>query len=124
MAGKGRVQFDASPLQRKLLAANPRAKAHLDRVTAYHALRSEAYARINANWIDRTGNARQGLAAEPDLSGTANGRWAIVIYHQVNYGIWLETRFGGRYAIIDRTVQTQRDPYFAAARGVMQAMFG
>lgn len=124
MAGKGRVTFEATPLQRQLLAASPKGKAHLDRVTAYHAVRAEAYARINANWTDRTGNARQGLAAEADLSGTGSGRWAIVIYHQVKYGIWLETRFGGRYAIIDRTIAATEAPYFAAARGIMQAMFG
>lgn len=124
MAGKGRVTFDATPLQRKLLAASPKGKAHLNRVTAYHAARAEAFARVNAVWTDRTGNARQGLAAEADLSQTGSGRWAIVIYHQVNYGIWLETRFGGRYAIIDRTVAATEGPYRSAAHDIMQAMFG
>ena len=62
----------------------------------------ENYMKINAPWTDQTGNARNGLAARAYRDQDEIG---IVLYHQVTYGIWLETRFGGKYAIIDPTIQ-------------------
>jgi hypothetical protein len=56
---------------------------------------------FNAPWTDRTGNARQGLAAQAFDEGANQG---IVLFHQVPYGIWLEVRFSGRYAIIEPTI--------------------
>jgi hypothetical protein len=61
--------------------------------------------RQNAPWTDQTGNARNGLFAE------AKHDWgrthAIVLYHSVPYGIWLEVRHQGRYAIILPTAKEQ-----------------
>lgn len=62
----------------------------------------ENYMKINAPWDDQTGNARNGLAARAYRD---NDEIGIVLYHQVPYGIWLETRFGGKYAIIEPTIQ-------------------
>lgn len=62
----------------------------------------ESYMKINAPWTDRTSNARNGLAAR---AYDENDEVGIVLFHQVDYGIWLETRFGGRYAIIDPTIE-------------------
>lgn len=62
----------------------------------------ENYMRNNAPWTDRTGNARNGLAARPYEEGDSIG---IVLYHQVPYGIWLETRWEGRYAIINPSIE-------------------
>jgi hypothetical protein len=62
----------------------------------------ESYMKNNAPWTDRTGNARNGLAARAYESGNEVG---IVLYHQVSYGIWLEVRWSGRYAIINPTIE-------------------
>lgn len=73
-------------VQRNVLAA-----AH------WSAPQGEAYMRNNASWTDRTGNARNGLRATvvqgPDSV-------AIVLFHSVPYGVFLEVRWGGKYAII------------------------
>lgn len=61
----------------------------------------ENYMKTNAPWTDRTGNARNGLAARAYQEGDEVG---IVLYHQVDYGIWLETRWSGKYAIIQPTI--------------------
>lgn len=61
----------------------------------------ENYAKANAPWTDRTGNARNGLAARAYRDGNGVG---ILLYHQVDYGIWLEVRWGGKYAIINPTI--------------------
>jgi len=63
-------------------------------------------ARKGAPWNDQTGNARNGLFA--DYSGDYNGdRHVIRLYHTVPYGIWLEVRWAGKYAIIVPTIQKE-----------------
>lgn len=62
----------------------------------------ENYMKLNAPWTDQTTNARNGLAARAYQDGDEIG---IVLYHQVSYGIFLETRFGGKNAIINPTIE-------------------
>jgi hypothetical protein len=69
----------------------------------------------NAKWTDRTGNARQGLNADVQVS---TNNVAIVLYHTVPYGVFLEVRWGGRYAIILPAMQ-YGGPLFVAAIGKM-----
>lgn len=68
---------------------------------AMHAPRAEAFAKREASWTDRTSNARNGLFA---TSERGSGVWRIIVAHGVPYGIWLEVRFSGRYAIIQPTI--------------------
>lgn len=63
----------------------------------------EGYMVANAPWADRTGAARQGLTAEYVDGGLF--QHAIVLYHTVDYGIWLEVRWNGQYAIIVPTLE-------------------
>lgn len=67
--------------------------------------RVEGSARSNAPWTDQTGNARNGLRAnafhEPPV------RHGIILAHSVPYGIWLEVRWEGKYAIIVPTIKEQ-----------------
>lgn len=60
----------------------------------------EAFARANAPWTDRTGDARGGLAGEAFADA---GQVGAAIVHSVDYGIWLENRWENRYAIIGPT---------------------
>lgn len=68
------------------------------------------YARKNAPWNDRTGDARQGIETEVRLE---NRSLEIDLYHTIEYGIWLEIRWGGRYAIIIPTVEQKGSELFA-----------
>lgn len=61
----------------------------------------ENYMKINAPWTDRTGNARNGLAARAYREGSNIG---IDLFGQVEYQVWLETRFEGQFAIIQPTI--------------------
>jgi hypothetical protein len=57
------------------------------------------YMKQNAPWTDRTGNARAGLHA--DARSMVNGKvFELILAHSVYYGIYLEVRFSGKYAII------------------------
>lgn len=66
------------------------------------ARRMQDYAQANAIWEDRTGEARKGLTAEAETSETIS---SITLYHTQTYGIWLEVRWSGRYAIIIPTIE-------------------
>lgn len=71
-------------------------------VMYFEAQNAQNRMRSEAPWTDRTANARQGLFAR---SGKAEGRYYIVLYHTVPYGIWLEIKNSGRYAIIEPSLQ-------------------
>jgi hypothetical protein len=77
---------------------------------AIHALmdvygsRLVTYAMANAPWTDRTSNARQGLSSRViDETSTIT----LVLFHTMFYGIYLETKSGGRWGIIVETLENQ-----------------
>lgn len=81
----------------------------------YHEGRAESYAKLNAPWTDQTTNARNGLTAKSGRTGKTH--W-LVLAHRVPYGIYLETRWAGRYAIIMPTLIDEIGP------SVMQTLQG
>lgn len=62
-------------------------------------------ARQNAPWTDRTGNARSGLFGVVDDAA----KDLVTIYlshgHTIFYGMFLELSNGGKYAIIEPTIE-------------------
>ena len=75
----------------------------------------EDYAKANAPWNDRTGNARRGLKGEfKRLSAT---EFQVELSHSVHYGVFLEFGFGGRYAIIEPTLSANKE----TIRGIMKS---
>jgi hypothetical protein len=79
------------------------------------------YARTNAPWRDRTGNARQGLAAKYSASG---GVHRIDLAHGMPYGIYLEVKNAGQYAIIVPTIIVQGQAIMASIKGAMGKIQG
>ena len=83
----------------------------LEAVTKRYAEITEQSAKDNAPWNDRTGQAREGLVAE----GLIDGHDAIIaLGHTVDYGLWLEVRWSGRYAIVMPTLEEIAPQYKAA----------
>jgi hypothetical protein len=82
-------------------------------LAAFFAARIEAWARKNAAWTDRTGNARSGLTgrAIPTATGAI-----VVLFHAVSYGIWLELANAGRLAIVLKALQTHHPEIVSALR--------
>lgn len=60
------------------------------------------YAKANAPWADRTGDAREGLDVDVSWEGHTLV-WEM--FHTVDYGLYLETRWNARYAIIMPTLE-------------------
>lgn len=113
-----RVTWDDA-LSPRLRVANERLDLGVKAAVEYHATIAEAHMRTNAPWTDRTTNARNGLMATAVHSPF---RHAIVLYHSVPYGIWLEIRNQGRYAIIMPTVHEQGQALMTTLRDLLRSM--
>jgi len=81
-----------------------------DKVDGYiHAVmirqsaKAKSYMQQNAPWTDQTGNARNGLSATTQW--TPKKSHSTTLFHRMSYGIFLETRWAGKYAIILPTIQ-------------------
>ena len=59
------------------------------------------YAKDNAIWIDRTGNARQGISSVDFSEGNVVKFYLTI---GVDKGIWLEVANDGKYAILQPTM--------------------
>lgn len=70
----------------------------------------EGFAKAAAPWTDRTGDARDTLEGYSGVYGTADQGPGVVnhfvgVKHGVEYGKWLEVRWGGRWGIVQRTLE-------------------
>jgi hypothetical protein len=100
MAKRGVFEFDTlTPGLKHLL---PAIDAGVD--LAFDAMipRAESYMRANAPWTDRTANARNGLRAVHTKEPMVVHR--LTVFHSMPYGVWLEVRWSGRYAILGPTM--------------------
>lgn len=70
---------------------------YVDAVLEHDSGESQNDMRVNAPWTDRTSNARNGLFAKAFVEGGEHGE---VLYHTMDYGIWLELANSGKYRII------------------------
>lgn len=97
-------------LSGNLKGLNRRNQAAMVATAKLFAPRIQAHMRNNASWTDQTGNARNGLFTSVQVS---KNQTAIVLYHSVPYGVWLEVRWDGKYAIINPSIQYWAPKYFA-----------
>lgn len=95
------------------------AQAALDavrQVADYFAPVMETYAKANAVWTDRTANARQSLHSF--VEALADDIIALYLSHGVTYGIYLETKYAGRFAIIWPTIEEHLPQIEAMLKGI------
>ena len=100
-------------LEANLKQFGPKVQAAMVAAAHYVAPQAESFMRSEATWTDRTGAARNGLRSQVV---TGPDKVAIVLYHSVPYGVWLELRWDGKYAIIERTMAAA-GPLFVEAIG-------
>ena len=106
-----------SALQRNIGSYAERLLNAVFDLATFFAAKIEAYAKQHAPWTDRTGNARQGLTARSFRTATAV---SIVLFHSAAYGIWLEVKNAGRFAIILKTLEAHYSPYMRAIEGLLR----
>lgn len=74
-------------------------------------------AKGDAKWTDRTAHARQGLSGTVIESGDV---FELVLYHTMDYGIYLEVANDGTYAIILPTIDALAPALMAAVADLMR----
>lgn len=99
---KGSIKWYYDSLTPRSLAFVGLANKAVGEVLERSAQEVQEYAQSNAPWDDETGAARDGLSAEAESDGFQH---SITLFHTVDYGIWLEIRWNGRYAIIMPTIE-------------------
>lgn len=111
------IRWSGDLTRTSILKFDAKARAGITAAAKLTATRGVTYMRTNAPWNDQTGNARNGLQAKV----VVNPRLvAVVFYHSVPYGIWLEVRWGGTYAIIRPTVQAMGPEFMKAAEAIFR----
>jgi hypothetical protein len=107
--GKGSGVVWVNPPARIALALGQygdKALTAIQAVAEFIAQKMQTDARAGAKWQDRTGNARSGLFAVVQREAAKD---IVTIYlshgHTVYYGKFLEFSRGGRYAIIQPTIE-------------------
>ena len=102
-----------------LATAPARFHSALAALMEFQAPRVQGYAQTNAPWQDQTGNARQGLTAR---AGSNEEEHFIDLFHTMPYGIYLETRWSGRYQIIAPTIQKKGRETMELARDILSKL--
>jgi hypothetical protein len=74
------------------------------RVANSRATEMEAWMKQNAPWTDRTGIARQSLYADAEQDAVRVAAIRVGYRPEAPHGLWLEIAYGGKWAIITRTI--------------------
>lgn len=110
---QGRADVLATNLDDWWGRVESRLPAELERVGA----KAVAYAVANHPWTNRTGAAERGLSYEVVPSGDS---YTITLYHAAPHGIWLETRWAGRWGILPKAMTSVYGDVMAAVQRAMQ----
>lgn len=87
-------------------------------VAQYWQATFETYAKEHAPWGDVTGNARASLHSF--IEDLSDDTVRLYLSHGVEYGIWLEVKWQGKYAIIWPTIER----HLEEIRLMLQGIFG
>lgn len=112
-----RGMFTTNTLERGLAQFDIKMIEGIEEVALDFAVELLDYAKANAPWNDRTGAARAGLDVAVDIGRNEN--LVISLFHTVDYGQWLEVRWGGKYAVIIPTIERKGTDLLVKMRGMM-----
>jgi hypothetical protein len=115
------IDWDSRQMMARLREVNPKVQKACLAALKFQEPRILAYARQNAPWTDRTSNARNGLFTTVQHDAKT---FVLTLSHGVPYGIWLEVRFSGRFAIIRPTIDAKGPEVFATAKRLITAELG
>lgn len=96
----------SNTLSRGIATAMVEVPHHIEERVLKTAVEALDFAKEQASWGDRTGDARAGLDTDVSQEGEVIV-WTL--FHTVEYGIWLEVRWNGKYAVIMPTLELYAD---------------
>lgn len=88
-----------------------------ENVAHYWAPKIEAEAKEAAPWTDQTGNARQGLFTVVERE---RDKVTLHLSHAMDYGVFLELRWAGRFAVILPTLMKFYKPVMHMLQRVLR----
>ena len=100
-----KLEIDMKPLITGVTQLDNKIDRAVAGVVLNRSHQAVGWMKSNARWRDRTGAARAGLRTE--TSHVPKKSHTIHLMHSVAYGIWLEVRWAGRYAIIEPAIRDQ-----------------
>ena len=103
---RARMKINTDSLINNLSKLDSDTEQRIGVIAERQATVSQNEMRSNAPWQDRTGNARNGLFGKYSREGDTH---KITLSHSMNYGIWLETRWAGKYEIIRPSISKGGD---------------
>lgn len=98
------ISFDTKDVLNNLNGMQAKTRAALQIIADTAVKSMEKYAKTNARWTDRTGNARQRLKGSTRWEESA---LIAAISHNVDYGMWLELCHEKKYAILEEALDSQ-----------------
>jgi hypothetical protein len=117
MAGKGQMVWrGAVEMGNNCTVYGNKVIEAVTAVANYFAPVIETYAKRNAKWTDRSANARQTLHSWVDM--VSKDAVALYLSHGMYYGVFLEAKYSGRYAIIWPTLQAHIQPIYNMLKGI------
>lgn len=102
MAKRPGIRWTRDTLTPTMAGFTLKANVAIAEIARRLAIKMKLYAQENAPWEDRTGMARAGLDSDWEYQGF---KISVYLFHTVEYGIWLEIRWSGKYAIIAPTLE-------------------
>lgn len=97
------LTFSDKQLGRSLRTLPKLIDGKIHAIFEYQGTKSLTWMKTTAPWTDRTGNARNGLGSE--VFWVPLQEHTLRLFHRVAYGIWLEVRWAGKYAIIKPAIE-------------------
>ena len=98
----------------------PRLKAALALDAENIAANMEAWAKNNAPWTDKTGDARDFI--KQTVKWTNADILMVSLSHNVNYGIYLELCNEGKYAILEKAMAEFGPKFMEGWQGVFNKL--
>lgn len=117
---RARITFNDGGLRRNLTTFDRDLDRSIGRVMDAESAYATAYLKAHAPWHDDTGAARAGLSAT--VSELGPGSYELLLSYSVTYGVWLETKESGRYAVITPAMRVLGDKLLADLGGIIDRM--
>lgn len=115
----GNIRWDISSIVEGLKQLRLKTEAAILTYGNTQATKLESYAKQNAPWTDRTGDARRRLSCKCEK---VDSGIRLTLSHGVDYGLWLEIAKEKRYAIIEPTIRLKSQDVMAGFANLMEGL--
>jgi hypothetical protein len=114
------ISFNTKDMKERIRMLSVKQRQAVIEVLKNDANEMTNYAKSNAPWTDRTGNARANLHSY--VTELKNGLFRVTLSHGVYYGIYLEYYYEGRFSIILPTIEVYSPEIMKSFTGLLDKL--